>query len=290
MRQHVRTVLTVVAVLTAPALGLADRPPDITERLRATEHHRLEGEAKRALWRATAQSNSVVEKNWAPDLGPSPVDVLRYELDLQLDPTLESLSGTVAVDLAATVDDLATVELDADRDMSILGVVLVRDESFPHDGGRLLAFTHAEDRLRVQLHRRLSAGEEVRLLIAYGGHGRRNGAGVNWAQRPDGTPLVTTFSQPLGARIWWPCSDRPDDKAIVSLEVTAPSGLVAASNGLEVARVDNGDGTATTSFASRYPISTYLVVLNLTNYVRSATEYRSLDGATRWRPIKARTA
>ena len=67
------------------------------------------------------------------------------------------------------------------------------------------------------------AGGRVRIQVTYGGHAWRDGligsTGVNWYSNA-GTPVIHTFAQPYGARIWWPCNDRPDDKAIVSLTVT----------------------------------------------------------------------
>jgi len=276
-----RHALLAAALLAAPFTVPADTGPNwravVSERLEAASRHRDEGEAKRAMLEESAQ---VMGKGWAPDQGPSPVDVLRYDLDLSLDPGRELVDGVVEVELAAAVDDLTTFELDADSGLRILGTALVEDLRFPHDAGTSLPFAHHGDRLQVQLHRALDQGERVRVLVGYQGHGERGSYGLHWDELGDGTPLIWTLSQPLGARLWWPCNDRPDDKAFTSLAVTAPSGLVAASNGVEVGRVDNGDGTATTRFASRYPISTYLVVLNLTTYVYSERPYTSLDGTT----------
>jgi len=84
----------------------------------------------------------------------------------------------------------------------------------------------------------------------------------------------------LVARVWWPCNDRPDDKAIVDVTVTAPSEYTVASNGLMESTVDHGDGTTTTRWASVYSIASYLVVMNAADYVHSEETYVSAQGTT----------
>jgi aminopeptidase N len=78
--------------------------------------------------------------------------------------------------------------------------------------------------------------------------------------------LVATLSEPFGARNWWPCKDRPDDKADgVSLAITVPANLVVASNG-RLLRVDQLPGArARYRWRESYPIATYLVSLAITD-------------------------
>ena len=159
-----------------------------------------------------------------PELPASAVDAIRYSLDVHLDLEREVLSGTVEAELAAAQDDLATVTLDADQVLRVLSVVLLSDESLPHDSPTTLPFTHRDNTLSVTLPRALAAGERVRLLISYGGHASTPDGGVVWTSHNSGaSPLVYTFAEPFEARLWWPCNDRPDDKAFTSLTVTAPA-------------------------------------------------------------------
>ncbi|MEX0747261.1 MAG: M1 family aminopeptidase, partial [Rhodothermales bacterium] len=69
-----------------------------------------------------------------------------------------------------------------------------------------------------------------------------------------------SLSEPYGARQWWPCRDHPSDKAdSVRVTVTVPDIMQVGSNGLLEQVVENGDGTHTFDWFSRYPIATYLV-------------------------------
>ena len=79
--------------------------------------------------------------------------------------------------------------------------------------------------------------------------------------------MVSTLSEPYFARSWWPCKDYPDDKAdSVDITITYPSDLFCSSNGVMVADIDNLDGTRTTYWEHRYPITTYLVSLAITDF------------------------
>src|SRR5262249_37518576 len=92
-------------------------------------------------------------------------------------------------------------------------------------------------------------------------------------------PIVSSLSEPTYARAWWPCIDRPDDKALVSMDLNVPSGLVAVSNGLLVATLPQGDGTVTYQWRSAYPISTYLVSAAISNYSTWTETYHPVSGA-----------
>ncbi len=245
----------------------------------ATSRHAAEAEAKRASHEKALLMAMAQPENWAPVPDPSPIDVLHYRLDLLLDVNREVVSGTAAVDIAAVEDGLRSIELDVALGLRVMAVVLLSDSAFPGDSPSSLNFQHAEDRLTVDLPRPLSAGESVRLLIPYGGHGSQSGYGINWSYHT-GARSIFTFAEPFGARVWFPCNDRPDDKATVDLIVTAPAELTVAANGLQTSRIDNPDGTATTTWSSQYQVATYLVVMNLSDYAYREWTYNALDGST----------
>jgi aminopeptidase N len=90
--------------------------------------------------------------------------------------------------------------------------------------------------------------------------------GFSFSSR-NGLPLITTLSEPMGARSWWPCNDIPRDKVdSVDIIVTVDTSLVVSSNGLVQSDTANGDGTHTVHWKSRYPIAPYLVSLGIHPY------------------------
>ncbi|HHQ48342.1 MAG TPA: choice-of-anchor D domain-containing protein, partial [Acidobacteria bacterium] len=233
-----------------------------------------------------------------PAATPLLFDVTRYDLDLRFDFERQRVAGVVTVSARVLEDGLRELDLDADAGLRIGAVWLERDGSFPEDPPRALGFHHAEDRLTVLLDRHYGIGETLRVAIAYAGRASRLGDGVTWATLGESTPSATTMAEPFGARVWVPCHDRPDDKALWTLRVTAPAELEVGSNGVRVDRRDNPDGTATTMWASRYPIATYLVVIDISDYRVAEDLYRGLDGtaampvqtwAYPWNETRART-
>jgi hypothetical protein len=264
---------------TAPAgppEGVFDPPPRI-------RHQLEEAATKRAAFEAHTMAAGIPLKNWAGELPPPTYDVLHYELDLFVDPTRQTLSGSVTLDLEAVEDGLSSLILDADLGLRVLSVLQLMDDRYPYDTPRELTFDHTESGLAIQLAQALAAGDAVRIQVTYGGHTWRSGligaTGVNWYSN-GGTPVIHTFAQPYGARVWWPCNDRPDDKATVTLRVTVPEDLDVAANGLERSRQDNGDGTATSVWSSIYPVPTYLVVMHISDFAYSESTYTGLDGTT----------
>ena len=272
--------LAAANVVSVPAAG----PPDgVFEPPSIVKHQLEEGASKRAALEAHRRNRDAGVKNWASEEQPSVYDVTHYELDLHVDSSAQVLSGSVTVDLIAVEDGLGSITLDADLGLRVLSVLQLSDDRFPYDTPTSLPFEHDDDRLTITLGHPLAAGEGARFQVTYGGRAWRSGligsTGVNWYSNA-GTPVIHTFAQPYGARIWWPCNDRPDDKATVSLRVTVPGDLDVAANGLERSRVDNGDGTATSVWSSIYPVPTYLVVMHISDFVYSEATYTGLDGTT----------
>ncbi len=277
-----RSAISCLALMLAlsTAVVVADQTESDVSLPAAAGRHFGEIDAKRANMERALTFYQPDPKNWAPIPDPSPIDVIHYELDLALDLGRRVMSGTAVVDVAAAADGLSVVELDVDLGLRVLAVMQLADEAYPSDSPRSLAFEHADDVLSVALPQPLAAGERVRLMIPYGGHANRFGDGINWSSHSGGSPAIFTFAEPFGARVWFPSNDRPDDKATVNLTVTAPATLTVAANGLEVERMDNGDGTATTRWESQYQVATYLVVMNLSDYAYREWTYDAMDGGT----------
>jgi aminopeptidase N len=95
------------------------------------------------------------------------------------------------------------------------------------------------------------------------------------------TPVITTFSEPFGAPLWWPCIDNPADKATAEIEATVPEGNQVASNGVLDRVQTNPDHTVTYFWREDSPLSTYLVSVTATNYARFEDSYTALDGVTK---------
>ncbi|MDQ3147803.1 MAG: M1 family metallopeptidase, partial [Actinomycetota bacterium] len=73
--------------------------------------------------------------------------------------------------------------------------------------------------------------------------------------------IATTQMEATDARQAFPCWDEPDLKAVFSVTLVVPDGLLGVSNGGIVSETPTGDGRRAVTFADTIPMSTYLVAL-----------------------------
>jgi len=117
------------------------------------------------------------------------------------------------------------------------------------------SFTHADDTLTIMLDRTYDPDEIVDVSIEYSHLDVEDG---NWFV---GGGFVFTDNEPEGARKWFPCYDRPADKATVDLTAKVPADVLLGSNG----RLEDSTTVADTTWfhwISRDPVPTYLTVIS----------------------------
>jgi aminopeptidase N len=248
---------------SAPAELQADR---FAESIR--ESHRRIREAHKRSRRPPRLSSMGAER--VVELEQESFDVLHYSLALTIDPenASEYINGHVDILLEPTGPSLDQVELNLDDRLSVSRVRRASGDQI---------FTQENDVVVITLSPPLSAGEQATLRVIYAGSPNVSDWDSFDIDRSRSFPVVWTNCEPEGSRNWWPCKDRPDDKATVDLSITMDSDYVVASNGLLNAIDDNGDGTATTTWETSYPLATYLVAITATDYVLFENSY-SLHG------------
>ncbi len=189
-------------------------------------------------------------------------DALYYDIDIEIDPSSETVDGVVTLRARSVVDGLTTVILDLYDNLTVSSVTR---------GATPLSYSHSNDRIAVTLDQSFHTGEIFEIAVTYGGD-PVNGA-LDFDTHGGSWPIVSSLSEPSGAREWWPCKDTPADKAdSARIALTVPDNLVAASEGTLISVTDNGDGTKTYEWFERYPITTYLVSVAISNY-SSWTDY-----------------
>jgi aminopeptidase N len=181
------------------------------------------------------------------------LDVLHYEIGVELPAEGVSVTGRTAVLYQAVGDALADVRLD-------LGAAMVVD-SVSIDGAAV-GFERAGDGLTIHAPA-TPAGTRREAVVRYHGepsdgliigqsrHGGRAIFADNWADR---------------AHQWFPSVDHPSDKATVELEVTAPAGLEVVGNGIMAERIELGDGRARTRWVESAGIPVYGMVIGAADF------------------------
>ena len=92
-------------------------------------------------------------------------------------------------------------------------------------------------------------------------------------------PMIYSLNEPNFASTWFPCNDKPDDKALLDIKITNDSSNVSVSNGVLVNIIKNKERT-TYHWKTVYPISTYLICLYSSDYRHFSQQYTSLSGKT----------
>lgn len=215
-------------------------------------------------------------------------DVLYYDCYWEPSMSASSLtSATVLMRAKVTNGPLQTIGLDFDTNAGAM--VVSRVDQGPGTSALTPSLDTTNNWLTVTLPTALATGQEFQLRIGYSGTPRASFTG--YLARPytrsthgSSVPVVYTASQPYGARRWWPCKDRPDDKATTTIQrIGVPSGLgyQVMSNGVKRS-VTAGPtaGLETWVWESTYPITTYLVAFSVSNYTYSNGVYTSRDGQT----------
>lgn len=194
---------------------------------------------------------------YAPQSGDLSYDVLSYDLDLDYRVRTNRLEGRAVLNAVATVAT-RTVTLD---------LVGLRATRVRLDGDTVIPFRQGPRAVHVTLPRALAPGEPFSLDVAYAGAPapRRSRWGtIGWEELADGALVA---NQPTGAATWFPCNDRPDDRARYRMRITTDREYAAVATGIRGAERVSGRRRSV-EYTSDVPTATYLAAVQIGRYVR----------------------
>ncbi|MFD0154611.1 M1 family metallopeptidase [Streptomyces sp. NPDC055721] len=190
-----------------------------------------------------------------PANGDSRYRVHRYEIALDYRPGPNRLAGTARLSAIAGRAPLTEFALDlADFKIGRLQV----DGRTPH-------YTHRGGKLRIRPAKPLPAGAAFTVEVHWSGNPkpvRSPWGGLGWEELTDGALVA---SQPVGAPSWYPCNDRPADKASYQISVNTPSAYTVVAGGRLLTRTTKAS-TTTWVYEQTAPTSSYLVGLSIGMY------------------------
>jgi aminopeptidase N len=198
-----------------------------------------------------------------PGYGNGGYDARHYTLRVKYDPATDRLSGTAEIEATATAD-LSSFNLDLTglqvREVLVDG----RDATFARDGAELAVTPPAGLRRDVTFT----------VEVTYDGtpaEESRPGLGVTgFLHTADG---AFAMGQPESAATWFPVNDHPTDKATYTIEITAPDGVAAVSNGVRTGQSE-ASGWTTTRWEVRQPMASYLSTLAIGDYAVTERVHR----------------
>jgi aminopeptidase N len=201
--------------------------------------------------------------DYLPDHGDQSYSVRHYDLALGYAVETNRLDGDATLSIV-TIQATQRLVLD----LAHLDVAKVRIT-----GARLRRYAVTSGRLVLTLAEELPSGAELTVVVRYHGHPRplitRAMGDAGWEELDDG---VIVAGQPHGAPTWFPCNDRPDDKASYRIAITAPAGYHVIANGVLLDRKRRGS-TETWAFEQVAPMATYLATVQIGRYRRWETTY-----------------
>jgi hypothetical protein len=200
------------------------------------------------------------------------VDVTHYFLDIEFNHGSRTVSGSVTVSGTSLMSGFEHLVLDLYDNMTVSSVKI---------GNTNLSYTHGGNLLDITLDRPYDPGETFDVTVTYAGSPQTGGS-FGWYKYFGWPPgkMAWSLSEPEGARIWWPCKDRPDDKATVEEWYTVPDTWIATGNGVLVGTVNLPQSRKQFQWVASHPLTTYLVSVAATDYVTFSDTYVALDSST----------
>jgi aminopeptidase N len=214
-----------------------------------------------------------------PGDGNGGYDVQKYALELDVEAPAGPLVGKCTIDARAK-QALASFNLDF-HGLDVVRILV---------DGAVADFERAEDELTVKPATPLAKDRDFRCVVEYFGNpeGVKDpsmpGFSMGWTVR-DGEAYV--FSQPGGAKTFFPCNDHPLDKALFSFRVRVPRPLQAVANGKLFELLEEEDAR-TYVWSARDPMATYLVTIAIAEFDSETWTSPSGLEITNWFTKKSR--
>ncbi|MFE5855387.1 M1 family metallopeptidase [Streptomyces sp. NPDC056500] len=194
--------------------------------------------------------------DYLPQYGDRRFRALAYDLALNCVPHTGRITARATVSAVAR-EPLPEIVLDLGR-FRISKVLL--------DGASPGRYTHRGDKLRIRPPRPLPVGTPFTVEVRYAGVPRpirsRQWGELGWEQLAEGSLVA---SQPHGAHSWYPCNDRPADKARYRIAITAPTPYAVVANGRLVSRTVSAS-TTTWVYDQPVPMAAYLATVQIGPY------------------------
>jgi aminopeptidase N len=198
---------------------------------------------------------------YTPGIGTWSYRVHAYDLELDYRIETNRLDGVARISGEAVVD-LPAILLDLSK---------LKATKVKLDGRRLQRITQNTHTLTVRPDAPIPAGTRFELEIEYGGRPgpRRSAWGpIGWEELADG---VLTASQPSGSSTWFPCNDRPGDKASYRIRLTADQDYTVVCSGT-LTEQRTRSGRTTWVYDQPRPTAAYLATVQIGQYLRRSDD------------------
>jgi aminopeptidase N len=197
-------------------------------------------------------------------------DLLYYHLDIRVDPDKKLVSGKNTIRFRMLSDD-TRIQIDLYANLNVDRILL---------GTTPLKYERELGAVFVDFPQTLRKGREYAIDFLYSGTPQQQGRFGGFVFQKDaatGRDWIFTACEGEGSSLWWPSKDQwRDEVENMDISVALPNRLVDASNGRFMGKTDLGDGYTRWDWHVSYPINSYNVSINATNYVQFSDKLGAL--------------
>jgi len=201
-------------------------------------------------------------------------DVLRYDLNIKIDPQQKSIIGFNDITFKI-IENTNKIQIDLFENMRIDSIVL---------NDKKLNYKREFDAVFIDFQKPLNKDSQQKIRFYYSGnpliakHAPWDG-GFVFDKDSNGKDWIGVAVQGTGASLWFPCkdsqTDEPDNGS--SIKVAVPNGLMNVSNGKFIGQEDLKNGYTRWDWEVKNPINNYDITVNIGDYVHFSENYKSLD-------------
>jgi hypothetical protein len=184
-------------------------------------------------------------------------DVRKYSITMNIDDQARTVDAETATYIRSKEASLTTFSFDFTTQLNVTRVAR---------GSTALAYTHENNLLTITLDRPMANGEDFVVEVEYDG---KPGNGFFFTSGGVFTSTECSYS-----RNWFPCNDRPSDKAEdgVELYITVRDDWYVTSNGVQAWSQPVGTDARLFHWVHNYPIATYLIAIGCAEYYTGFNE------------------
>ena len=191
------------------------------------------------------------------------IDVLEYDLSLDVFQKEKFIRESAKIKILSLDSTAEALELDFYDNFKILSLK-IDNETVPYS---------FEDNKIIMLKNETVKDTNI-VEIVFEGEPQNLGLGSFSMEMENSVEYLSTLNEPIFAPTWFPCNDSPHDKAKLKISVTHDSSMVTISNGI-LQSIETSENRRTYSWATDYPIATYLIAIYSAPYKIFSEKYFS---------------
>lgn len=184
---------------------------------------------------------------------------LQYQrMDVYLDPAVYWISGSVTSHFLPN-QDISAIYFDLSDILTVSQVT--------YHGSNLNFQQLPSKEIKIEFPISLPSNKLDSLTIHYSGAPDNSGRASFFAGMQNGVPVLSTLSEPYGAKEWFPTKQSMNDKIDrFDFKITTPDLYSVASNGKLISETLLPENKKLTFWRTQYPMAAYLAAFSITNF------------------------